>query len=147
MEHIERTIRVKKTPEQVWDYLSDFRSTSDWDPGTVTTVRQSGDGGPGTVYHNTSKFLGLETEIVYTVIDVEPGRLIRLRGLNKSVTATDTITVEPDDGAGTTGTAVTYRAEFEFHGVAKLADPVAGIPLKKLGDDAEKNLTEALNRL
>jgi len=147
MEHIERTIRVKKTPEQVWDYLSDFRSTNDWDPGTVETVLESGDGGPGTVYHNTSKFVGVETEIVYTVIDVDPGRQITLKGDNKSVTTHDTITVEPDDGAGTTGTKVTYRAEFEFHGLAKLADPIAGIPMKKLGDDAEKNLQEALDRL
>jgi carbon monoxide dehydrogenase subunit G len=144
MSHIERTVTVDKPTDQVWRYISDFRSTNDWDPGTVKTERTSGDGGPGTVYHNTSKFLGKETELIYTVTDVEPGRQIKLRGENDSVTAHDTITVEPM-AAG--GTSVTYRAEFDLHGIAKIADPVMGLPLKKLGDDAEASLREALQRL
>jgi len=39
MKHIERTITVDKPAERVWEYLSDFRSTNDWDPGTVLTER------------------------------------------------------------------------------------------------------------
>lgn len=144
MEHIERTITVDKPTGLVWDYLSDFRSTNDWDPGTVSTERTSGDGGPGTTYHNTSKFLGKETELVYTVTEVEPGRRIKLQGENKSITTYDTITVDPAAGGGT---AVTYRAEFELHGFAKVADPFMGLPTKKLGDDAEKSLEEALDKL
>ena len=35
-------------------YLSDFTTTNEWDPGTVSTERVSGDGGVGTTYHNTS---------------------------------------------------------------------------------------------
>ena len=143
MKHIERTLVVQQPPERVWAYLSDFRSTNEWDPGTVLTERTSGDGGVGTVYRNTSKFLGNETELEYVVTDVEPGRQIRLRGDNKTVTSYDTITVEP---AGS-GTSVTYLAEFELHGAAKLATPVMGLPLKKLGDDAEAGLRKALEGL
>ena len=66
MKHIERTITVDKPAERVWEYLSDFRSTNDWDPGTVLTERTSGDGGAGTTYRNTSKFLGRETELSST---------------------------------------------------------------------------------
>lgn len=144
MNHIERTVTVDKPAERVWDYLADFRSTNDWDPGTVRTELTSGDGGPGTTYHNTSKFLGKETEIVYTVTEVEPGRRIKLQGDNPSVTTYDTITVEAAPGGGT---SVTYRAEFELHGLAKVADPVMGLPLKKLGDDAEASLQKALDGL
>lgn len=144
MEHIERTITVSKPTDQVWDYLADFRSTNDWDPGTVKTERTSGDGGVGTTYHNTSKFLGKETELVYTVTELEPGRRIRLQGENKTITTYDTITVEAAAGEAT---SVTYRAEFELHGLAKLADPLMGPATKKLGDDAEKSLKEALDKL
>jgi len=72
MKHIERTITVDKPAERVWEYLSDFRSTNDWDPGTVLTERTSGDGGAGTTYRNTSKFLGRESELEYTVTEVAP---------------------------------------------------------------------------
>jgi uncharacterized protein YndB with AHSA1/START domain len=144
MEHIERTVTVAKPSDRVWEYLSDFRSTNDWDPGTVETVRTSGDGGPGTTYHNTSKFLGHETELTYVVTEVVPGRRISLQGDNGAITTYDTITVEPAAGGGT---AVTYRVEFELHGLAKVADPVMGFPAKKLGDDAEQSLQEALDRL
>lgn len=143
MEYIERTVTVDKPIDRVWRYLSDFTSTNDWDPGTVKTERTSGEGGEGTVYHNTSKFLGKETEVVYTVQRYEPQRLIELQGVNDSVTATDTITFEGNESH----TKVTYRAEFELKGAAKVAAPVMSLPLKKLGDDAEANLAEVLSKL
>ncbi len=143
MQRIERSVTVDRPLATVWEYLSDFTSTNDWDPGTVRTERRSGDGGVGTVYHNVSKFLGRETEVIYTVIDVEAPHLLRLRGENKTVTATDTLTF---GGDGTTAT-VTYVAEFEFKRAAKLADPLMALPLKKLGDDAEANLRKVLQAL
>ena len=140
---IERTFTVAQPASHVWDYLSDFRSTNDWDPGTEKTTLASGDGGVGTVYDNVSSFAGKKVEITYTVQSIEPGRQITLLGESSSFTATDTITVEPS-GAGST---VTYQAEFEFHGLAKLADPFMSLPLKKLGDEAEKSLKQTLESL
>lgn len=143
MQHIERTVVVDKPLQRVWDYLSDFRSTNDWDPGTVRTERTSGDGQMGTVYHNTSKFLGRETVVIYTVQRYEPPHLIQLEGVNDSVRATDTLTFIGDENR----TSVTYRAEFEFKGVARIAEPLMRFPLRKLGDDAEKKLNDVLSRL
>ncbi len=143
MQRIERIVHVDRPLTRVWEYLSDFTSTNDWDPGTVRTERRSGDGGLGTVYHNVSKFLGRETEVIYTVIDIEPHHLLRLRGENKSLTATDTLTFEGDE----TATTVTYVAEFEFRKVAKLVDPLMAFPLKKLGDDAVKEMQKSLEAL
>ncbi len=144
MAEIERVITVDRPATVVWDYLSDFRSTNDWDPGTVRTVRTSGDGGPGTTYRNTSRFLGRETRLTYTVTEVHPGRRIVLRGENGTVTSTDTITV---DAAAGGGTQVTYRAALALHGLARVAGPLIGLGLKRLGDDAEQSLAEALHRL
>ena len=54
---------------KVWESISDFRTTEQWDPPTVKTTRESGDGVAGTVYNNTSKILGLDVDIVYTVTE------------------------------------------------------------------------------
>lgn len=140
---IQRTVTTAATPDKVFAYLSDFTTTTEWDPGTVKTVRTSGDGGVGTTYENTSKFMGRETRLTYTVAEHQPPSRIVLHGTNETVDATDSITVEPN-GAGS---RVTYTADFSFKGVAKFIAPLMSPALKKLGDDAEKGMSEALAKL
>ena len=144
---IVRTVTVQRPVDRVFAYLSDFTNTNEWDPGTVRTERVAGDGGVGTRYRNTSKFLGRETELDYLVIESVPGEKLALRGENATVVAHDTMTFERADSGGTEGTTVTYRADFEFKGVAKLVAPLFAPAFKKLGDEAEAGLREALAKL
>ncbi|MEV8377614.1 SRPBCC family protein [Kribbella sp. NPDC056861] len=141
---IERVVTVAKPVERVFGYLSDFETTTEWDSGTVRTVKIEGDGGPGTRYQNTSSFAGRETELEYVVQQLEPDRLFQLRGENKTVTALDTMTFRSTE---TGGTEVTYRAEFEFKGVTRLIEPLFKGQFKKLGDEAEVGMREALEKL
>ena len=67
-----------------------------------------------------------------------------LRGENGTVVAHDTMEIAPTTGAGT---RVTYTAEFEFKGLAKLVVPFIGGAMKKLGDEAEQGLRDALAKL
>ena len=138
---IVRTLTVNRSPEDAFAYLSDFTTTEEWDPGTVSTTRMSGDGGVGTRYHNTSKFLGRETELVYVVEESSAPRRLRLRGENKTVIAHDTMTLEPTAGGKA---ELTYRAEFEFKGVARLVAPLLSPALRRLGNEAEEGLRKAL---
>jgi len=140
---IERTVRTDRPIDQVFAYLSDFTTTADWDPGTVRVERESGDGGVGTTYHHVSTFLGRETELTYTVIDLVPNERISLRGVNKTVTGQDTMSVRSVGG----GTEVTYAAEFEFRGIAKYLGPLLRPALNKLGNDGQAGMTAALARL
>ena len=55
---------------RVFDYLSDFTHTNEWDPGTVETRRTSGDGGVGTTYANTSEFMGRRSELTYETVEL-----------------------------------------------------------------------------
>ena len=71
MTTIERTVSTTAPPEKVFAYLLDFRHTTEWDAGTVSCERVSGDGGPGTVYRNVSEFAGNTVELEYTVEPVE----------------------------------------------------------------------------
>ena len=140
---IQRTVETTATPAAVFAYLSDFTTTTEWDPGTVRTTRVSGDGDVGTEYHNVSKFLGRESELTYRVTEHEPDSRFALQGTNKTVTAHDTMEIAPHG----TGSRVTYTADFEFKGVAKLAAPLLAPALKKLGDEAEEGLRTALGKL
>ena len=140
---IQRTVETSASPAAVFNYLSDFTHTTEWDPGTVSTERVEGDGGVGTVYRNVSEFNGRRTEVRYTVVEHEAPRRFVLRGENSTVTATDTMEIEP---AGD-GTRVTYTADFTFKGIARLAVPFLGRAFRRLGDEAQQGLREALARL
>jgi uncharacterized protein YndB with AHSA1/START domain len=140
---IQRTVTVDKPVSKVFAYFSDFTTTTEWDPGTVRTVRQSGDGGVGTSYHNTTKFMGRETELVYVVEDLVPDRRYALRGENKTVVAHDTMEFSGDDRRAT----VTYTADFDFKGLTRFVAPLLAPALAKLGNDAERGMREALSRL
>jgi carbon monoxide dehydrogenase subunit G len=143
MPKIDRTVTVDKPLEQVWNFLTDFTTTEQWDPGTVSTDRVTGDGAPGTVYKNVSKVLGREVEIEYTVVELEPMSLFRLHGKTSSMELHDTMRFEQTAD----GVSVTYIAEFDPQGAAKLIEPLMPLGLKKLGDDAAASLSDALAKL
>jgi len=148
MPTIDRTITTDADPQAVWDYLSDFTNTNEWDPGTVRTLRASGNGGVGTIYDNTSKFMGRETKLTYTVVESQEPTRLQLRGENASVSAVDTMTFTPVG----TGTKVHYLADLQFKGLLSRADPLLSLPglnypFKQLGDGAERGIRTALARL
>ena len=143
---LQRTVETAASPAKVFAYLSDFSTTEEWDPGTVRTVRTSGDGGLGTEYQNTSRFMGRETELTYQVVEHRPDSLFALRGENKTVVAHDTMEISPG-GPGGTGSRVTYTADFAFQGIVKYLAPLFSPALKKLGDEAEEGLRTSLAKL
>jgi carbon monoxide dehydrogenase subunit G len=140
---VQQTVVVDKPLEAVFGYLSDFTTTTEWDPGTVVTVNQQGDGGVGTTYLNTSKFLGRETQLTYIVREFVSGKRIQLRGENKTVIAVDTLTFRPV----ASGTEVTYAAEFTFKGLSRIAAPLLKPAFERLGNEAEAGMRKALDRL
>lgn len=145
---MERTVRTTAPARAVFDYLSDFTHAEQWDPNADRVVRNSGDGGVGSTYVVTSKFAGRTTDLEYRLVDLEPDRLIRLKGEKKSVTAIDTITVTGGDpAAGDADTRVTYAVDFDFHGVLGWFEPVLKIAVRRLLNDGAVGLEEALAKL
>jgi hypothetical protein len=138
-----KTVTTAKPLDEVFTYLSDFTTTTEWDPGTVRTVRTAGDGGVGTEYLNTSTFAGRQTQLTYVVLDLIPNHRIRLRGENNSVIAHDTMTFRAVGGT----TEVTYTADFAFKGMARLVAPLLRPAFTRLGNEAETGMTAALARL
>ena len=124
MAHIlNRTVLTSWDPESVFDYLLDFEHAEEWDAGTVSCRRTSGDGGVGTRYRNVSKFLGRRTTLDYEVEKVLPGQFV-ITGTNKTVE---------------------YRARMTFKGIAAVVSPLLAPFLKRLADDTEQQLRATLD--
>jgi carbon monoxide dehydrogenase subunit G len=143
MTTVTRTFTVEPSPTAVIDYLKDFAHAEEWDPGTRRCTRNgSGPITVGTSWHNVSKFAGLTTELTYTLEELTADTIV-LVGKNDSASSIDTITVLPHGS----GSQITYRAELEMHGMAKLTTPAVKIFFEKVANDTEKQMTEVLNRL
>jgi len=143
MPTVSRTFNVSPPPAVVVDYLKDFGHAEQWDPGTQSCQRV--DSGPvveGSSWHNVSKIFGVTAELNYKLRELTDRKLVFV-GENKSSTSVDTITV---DAAGA-GSVVTYEADLEMHGAAKLLNPAMKLAFEKLAGDAEKQLTTVLNQL
>ncbi len=138
--HVERTFTVARPPDEVFDYLSDFTHSNEWDPGTVETRRTSGSGGLGTEYANTSEFLGRTVALTYETTAHDRPHRVQFRGINASATATDTMTFTP----ASEGTEVHYRADFEFGLLVRLVAPAFRGRIERLADDTVAQIQRTL---
>jgi uncharacterized protein YndB with AHSA1/START domain len=142
--YVERTFTVARPVEVVFDYLSDFTHTNDWDPGTIDTELLEGDGGVGTTYSNISEFLGRKVELTYETIELERPTRLLFRGNHKDTWTTDAMTFSPDGE----GTSIHYRADFVFSPFTAIAVGMFGRKkLEKLADDTVALMTETLESL
>jgi len=138
-----RRLVVGKPVDEVFTYLSDFTTTTEWDPATVRTIRLAGDGGIGTTYRNVSRFLGREAHLDYRVVDLRPDELIQLRGENKTLVATDTMALRSRPN----GTEIVYTAAFDLKGAAKVVGPLLRPAFVRLVDRGADGLRSRLERL
>ncbi len=143
MTTVTRTFTVTTPPDVVIDYLKDFGNAEQWDPGTQKCTRNgSGPVVVGATWHNVSKIAGISTELTYTLEGLTTDKIV-LVGKNKTATSTDTITVRPH----AEGSEITYRADLDMHGAAKLAAPAIRLVFEKVANDTRKQMTEVLNEL
>lgn len=140
---VSRTFTVHQPVEKVVDYLQDFTNARDWDPGTLSCVRDdSGPLRPGSQWTNTSTFMGRKAVLVYRLETLEPRHLV-FRGVNESATSRDDLgfAEHPD------GTQITYRAEIGFKGAARVFGPFLRLPFERLADRVVTQMTEVIDGL
>ncbi|WP_137146222.1 SRPBCC family protein [Mycolicibacterium sp. CR10] len=143
MPNVSRTFNVSPSPEVVVDYLKDFGNAEQWDPGTQSCERvDSGPVSEGAYWHNVSKIFGVTAKLTYKLAELTDRKLVFV-GENKSSTSIDTITVD----ASGAGSVITYEAQLEMHGAAKLLNPVMKLAFEKLAGETEKQMTTVLNQL
>ncbi|MEO6122104.1 MAG: SRPBCC family protein [Ilumatobacteraceae bacterium] len=136
------TIRTERSVEDAFDYMSDMRNFTSWDPGTKRAVQKVGDGpGIGAEYELTAKGPGRDLVLPYSVIEFTPHSGFLARAETKTLTSDDRISVRTDGEA----TLVTYDADLQLKGWLKIADLGLRLVFKRIGDKAAEGLAEALD--
>ena len=141
MPSVSRTFTTTATPDAAYAYLSDFTHAEEWDPGTQSCERTSGDGGVGTTYRNVSTFLGREVEVTYTTAELAPPTRVHLRGSNEQFEGHDIFEIT----ASGRGSQVRYTAQMSFSGLSKLASPVVAAYLPVLARKTVDQLRTSLD--
>ncbi|MGQ0630034.1 MAG: SRPBCC family protein [Sporichthyaceae bacterium] len=141
---LSRTVQSPRPVEVVAHYLSDFRTTEQWDPHTVNCERvDAGEIKVGAEYDNTQRMGLLRSTLRYRVQEYLPGEAIRLHSSGRMLEATDDMRFRPH-GAGS---EVTYTAHFAFKGPLRLAEPLLKPMLSRIADQGAKGMAENLQRL
>ncbi|MEW1749689.1 SRPBCC family protein [Streptomyces angustmyceticus] len=137
MAEVTAQARIDAPAEKLWDRLTDFDSYGEWN-ATHTAFPK---GGPetlevGAAYEENMKLMGFPAEVVWTVRELEPGRLLDVQGKGPmGVSLGMRYALTPEGGA------TDVRIDGTFTGAA--VSLMAG----KLRDSAGAALNESLRRL
>jgi carbon monoxide dehydrogenase subunit G len=141
MPKVSKSVTVPRPPAEVFDYLANFENTADWDPGVAEAAKTSaGDVGLGSTFDLVTLFRGRPIEVTYEVTVYEPNTRVVLVGRNSRFTGTDDIGVAPEGD----GTRVSWNANFQMEGIAKLFQPFLGGVFEKLSQEAMDGLKKTL---
>jgi len=142
--HFVEVIDTTAAPAAAFPFLSDFNNLPAWDP-TIVRVEQR-TAGPirvKTRFRVTLRFLGVDSALDYRVKEYEPNRRAVLVGTAATVTATDTVLVEPRRG----GCRVTWDADIRFAGPLRFLDPLFAWLFASSVRSAIANLRRELDKL
>lgn len=138
MAEVSAEARIEAPAEKIWAQLTDWSAYGQWN-ATHTSFPS---GGPtalevGGTFQENMKLMGFPAEVEWTVEELEPARLLAIRGKGPmAVTVATRYTLTPDgDGA----TAVRIDGEFTGAAVSLMAG--------KLKDSATAALNESLRKL
>ncbi|MGW7577256.1 type II toxin-antitoxin system Rv0910 family toxin [Streptomyces sp. NPDC054765] len=137
MAEVTAQARIEAPAEKLWDRLTDFDSYGEWN-ATHTAFPK---GGPETLevgagYEENMKLMGFPAEVLWTVRELEPGRLLDVQGKGPmGVSLGMRYELTPD------GEATAVRIDGAFTGAA--VSLMAG----KLRDSAGAALNESLRKL
>ncbi|MFJ9118374.1 SRPBCC family protein [Streptomyces sp. NPDC102394] len=137
MPEISAESRIEAPAEKVWAQLTDWPAYGEWN-ATHTSFPQ---GGPaslevGATFQENMKLMGFPAEVEWTVTELEPARVLAIRGKGPmAVTVATRYTLTPE------GDATKVRIDGEFTGAAVTL--MAG----RLKDSGTAALNESLRKL
>jgi len=140
--HVEREIVTTCPRERAFDFVADFSTTQEWDPG-IPVAKRLGDRpiGLGSRFELVSRFGSTEQTIVYEIVAYDRPTSVTFVGEGKTFRGTDVISFSDDAGR----TRVTYVADLGLKGLTALAMPFIRGRLDTMSDDAVDGLRRALD--
>ncbi|MEU5633432.1 SRPBCC family protein [Streptomyces rishiriensis] len=137
MAEVSAEARIQAPAEKVWAQLTDWPAYGEWN-ATHTNFPKGGPATlePGATFLENMKLMGFPAEVEWTVAELEPARVLAIRGKGPmAVSVATRYTLTPD------GNATTVRIDGEFTGAA--VSLMAG----KLKDSGTAALNESLRKL
>ncbi|MBW8704913.1 Toxin [Streptomyces sp. MBT84] len=137
MAEVSAEARIDAPADKVWARLTDWPAYGEWN-ATHTSFPK---GGPevlevGGTFAENMKLMGFPAEVTWTIDELQPGRVLAIRGKGPmAVNVATRYTLTPD------GETTSVRIDGEFTGAA--VSLMAG----KLKDSATAALDESLRRL
>ncbi|KAB1140471.1 SRPBCC family protein [Streptomyces luteolifulvus] len=137
MAEVSAEARLQAPAEKVWAQLTDWSAYGEWN-ATHTSFPK---GGPETLvvggtFQENMKLMGFPAEVEWTIAELEPARVLAIRGKGPmAVTVATRYTLTPDGD----GTAVRIDGEFTGAAVSLMAG--------RLKDSATAALNESLRKL
>ncbi|MFJ8614083.1 SRPBCC family protein [Streptomyces sp. NPDC093675] len=137
MAEVSTEARIDAPADKVWARLTDWPAYGEWN-ATHTSFPK---GGPevlevGGTFEENMRLMGFPAEVTWTIDELQPGRVLAIRGKGPmAVNVATRYTLTPD------GATTSLRIDGEFTGAA--VSLMAG----KLKDSATAALDESLRRL
>ena len=121
MARMEASVVINRPIDEVFAYMTDVGSWSQWNSGILEAEQTSeGPVGVGTTFQGVSQFLGQRGEWTSEVTEYEPNKKIKQKVNQGPMSIEQSLTFEPVEG----GTRFTMIGEGETGGFFKLAEPI-----------------------
>tara|TARA_Y100001936_G_scaffold197766_1_gene198649 strand:+ start:2662 stop:3111 length:450 start_codon:yes stop_codon:yes gene_type:complete len=138
----EATIQSQHSIRKVFDYLSNFCSAEQWDPGVIKVTQAQGSSSDlGATYDVVAKFGISKVPLKYEITKFKPPYEIEFIANTPNFVARDVMKFRENDA----GSVVEYHAELKFHGFWRLLSPVMQLIFNRVGDKAAAGLDDCLN--
>ncbi len=141
MTRIHERIETALPLEETFDYIADFASSQEWDPGVASARRL--DGGPlavGARYALGVRMGGPVAPMEYRITQLERPHRVVLVGRGSNVDALDDIRFERSG----VRTVIDYTADIRLGGLLRLAQPFLGRTFARIGRDAAAGMQRTL---
>ena len=129
--------------EDTFDFISDFRHASLWDPRT-RTVKKLTDGpiGQGTRFLLYGEFLGRPLELPYEIVLYDRPLCLVFAGESAILRYRERVTFKPEAG----GTCIEYDATASLKSIFALGNPILALIYQRIGNDATSGILSALDK-
>lgn len=138
------TVEARIPLGQAFNYVLDFSTVADWDPGVKSSRQVFGDGpGLGAQYEVVAPFAGSDVTLLYEVTEVIANERIVIEGNSDRSLAKDVITFSSDP----TTTWIVYEANLGLKGPLKIVEFFLNGTFAKIVKRAGEGLEQKLNAL
>jgi len=143
MAHSFNRLHTHHTPEVAFDFISDFRHASLWDPNTQSVIKLTdGPIAQGARFLLRAGFLGKSLEFPYEIAVYErPSRLV-FSGSTTWFRYREQVSFAPDSS----GTRIEYLAHMCLRSILALGNPLLSLVYQRIGDSATRGIGPALDK-